>query len=108
MSQRAQSITCFDSAEGATERWFSHVARQPLLPNQVLDRVRKVSQRCLTSRPNPRSDLWFLVIDPSLRKLSFVFVKVTDFDQGRPDLLCGMNLTHHVVDDPRHVLLEKV
>src|ERR1700751_5588650 len=53
-------------------------------------------------------DLWFLVIDPSPRKLSFVFVKGADFDQRRPDLQSGMNLAHHVVDYSRDVLLEKV
>jgi hypothetical protein len=56
----------------------------------------------------PLGPFWFLVIDPSLRKLSFVFVKVADFDQRRPDLQSGMNLAYHVVDYPRHILLEKV
>ena len=56
----------------------------------------------------PGLGLRFFVFDPALRKLPFVFVKITNLDQGRPDLQGGLNLVYDIVHDSRDILLKKI
>jgi hypothetical protein len=51
----------------------------------------------LRSVPDPGFGL--LIIDPPLRELPLIFVKIADFNQRRPQLERRLNLADHVVDD---------
>src|SRR5262245_53105237 len=49
-----------------------------------------------------------LVVHPSLRQASPVFLKVADLDQCRPEFDGALDRGHHVVHGPQQVLVEEV
>src|SRR5260370_13653140 len=48
------------------------------------------------------------VLHLELGEFPFVFMKVTDLDEGRPDLECGMDLTDHLIHYTGKVLLKEI
>jgi len=50
----------------------------------------------------------FLVFNFDLRRLMFVFLQVTNFDQRGPDFKGRVELAHDVVHNPADILLEEI
>ena len=62
----------------------------------------------LPFNPRPVAAFTLFVLHLELREFPFVFMKVTDLDEGRPDLEGGVDLADNVIHDTGDVLLKEI